>query len=100
LNTKVWASKVTGIPILRISRLQLGSPETKWHLGAGPWPGIVNTIRGKVMASPKFGPWWVLWIRVCSWLVRAPKMLKLRINQLVVWFVQVHVNNWLACHYF
>jgi len=36
-----------------------------------------NTIRGKVVASPKFGSWWVLWIRVCSWLVHAPKVLQL-----------------------
>jgi len=37
------------------------------------WPGIEYTIRGKVVASPKFGPWWIMWVRVCSWLVRAPK---------------------------
>jgi hypothetical protein len=34
LNTKLWAPKVVGIPTLGISRLPLGSPETKWHLGA------------------------------------------------------------------
>jgi hypothetical protein len=53
----------------------------------GPWQGTENTIRGKVVASPKFELWWVLWVRVCSWLVRAPKLLQLRINQLVIWFV-------------
>jgi hypothetical protein len=25
-------------------------------------------------------------------------MLQLRTNQFVVWFVQVHVNNWPTCH--
>jgi len=40
-----------------------------------PWPGTKYTIRGKVMASPKSRLWWVLWICVCSWLIRAPKML-------------------------
>jgi hypothetical protein len=30
------------------------------------WLGIENTIRGKVMASPKSKPWWVLWICVCA----------------------------------
>ncbi len=39
------------------------------------------------MASPKSMLWWILWVRVCSWLVRAPKVFQLRINQLVVWFV-------------
>jgi hypothetical protein len=35
LHTKLWASKVKGVLISKISRLQLGSPRTKWHLGAG-----------------------------------------------------------------
>jgi hypothetical protein len=59
-----------------------------------PWPSTKYTIRGKVVASPKSGPWWILWVHVCSWFVRAPKMFKLCTNQLVVWFVQVRVNNW------
>ncbi len=47
-----------------------------------------------MVVSPKSGPWWILWICVCPWLVRAPKALKLHTNWLVIWFVQVHVNNW------
>jgi hypothetical protein len=35
LHTKLWASKVVGVSILRISRLQLGSLKRKWHLGVG-----------------------------------------------------------------
>ncbi len=58
------------------------------------WPGTEHTIRGKVVASPKSKPWWVLWVRVCTWLVLAPKVLKLCTNQLVVWFMQVRVSNW------
>jgi hypothetical protein len=50
------------------------------------WPSTKYTIRGKVVASHKYGPWWVLWVRVCPCLVCAPKALKLRTNQLVVWF--------------
>jgi hypothetical protein len=72
----------------------LGDFETKWHLGATPCLSTENTIRGKVVGSPKSGPWWTLWICVCLWFVCAPKMLQLCTNQLVVWFVQVHVNNW------
>jgi hypothetical protein len=37
------------------------------------WPGTKYTIRGKVVASPKSGPWWVLWVRVCPWLIHALK---------------------------
>jgi hypothetical protein len=33
-----------------------------WMLA--PWRGTEYTIRGKVVASPKFGPWWVLCVRV------------------------------------
>jgi hypothetical protein len=35
-HEKLWASKVTGVPILGISGLPSGSLRTKWHLGAGP----------------------------------------------------------------
>jgi hypothetical protein len=55
------------------------------------WRGTKYIIRGKVVASPKFGSWWV---QVCPWLVLAPKVFKLCINQLVVWFVQVRMSNW------
>jgi hypothetical protein len=34
LHTKLWASKVVGVLILRISGLLLGSRGTKWHLNA------------------------------------------------------------------
>jgi hypothetical protein len=40
-----------------------------------------------------------LWVHVCPWLVHAPKVLQLCTNQLFVWFVQVRVNNWPACHW-
>jgi hypothetical protein len=36
LHTKLWASKVVRISILRILGLPLGSPMTKWHLSVGP----------------------------------------------------------------
>ncbi len=42
-----------------------------------------------MVVSPKFGPWWVLWGRVCSWLVHALKVFQSRINKLVVWFVWI-----------
>jgi hypothetical protein len=56
--------------------------------------GTEYNIRGKVMASPKSRSWWVLWVRVYPWLILAPKVLHLCINQLVGWFVQVYVSDW------
>jgi hypothetical protein len=58
-----------------------------------PWPGTKYIIRGKMVASPKSEPWWVLWVRVCPWFVLAQKVPKLCINQLVVWFTQVRVSD-------
>jgi hypothetical protein len=36
LHAKLWGPTVARIPTMRISRLPLGSPETKSHLGVGP----------------------------------------------------------------
>ncbi len=58
-----------------------------------PWPCTNNTIRGKVLASLEFELWWVLWVHVYACLVCAPKVLWLCTNQLIIWFVQVHVNK-------
>jgi hypothetical protein len=46
--------------------------------------GVEYTIWGKVVASPEFGPWWVLWIRGHLWFVLTPKVLQLCINHLVL----------------
>jgi hypothetical protein len=67
LHIMLWAFEVAGVPILGV----LGQNDI-WVLA--PWPCIVNTIRGKVVASPKSGLWWVSWVRVCMWFVRAPKV--------------------------
>jgi len=49
-----------------------------------PWLGTKYIIKGKVVASPKSGPWWILWICVCSWFVRAPKCSNYALTNL--WF--------------
>jgi len=61
------------------------------------WPSIKNTIRGKVVASPKSKPWWILRICLCMWFVHAPKVLQLRTNQLFdfcrfVWVIELLVT--------
>jgi hypothetical protein len=80
LHTKLQASKVVKVSILGISGLPLGSlgQNDIWVLTL--WPSTKYTIRGKVVASPKFGLCWVLWVHVCSWLVHAPKVFQLHIN--------------------
>jgi hypothetical protein len=62
------------------------------------WRGTKYIVKGKVVASPKSRSWWVLWVRICPWLVLAPKVLQLCTNQLVVWFC-ADPCEWLhACH--
>jgi hypothetical protein len=48
------------------------------------------------MASPKFGPWWILWIQIWPWFVLAPKVLHFYTHQLVVWFC-ASLCEWLKC---
>jgi hypothetical protein len=99
LHQKLWASKVVKVPILRILKLPTWEFQEKITFGCRPRGQTQNyTTRGKVVVSPKPKSWWVLWIRVCPWLIHAPKVFQLRTNQHVVWFVKVCVNNWLACH--
>jgi hypothetical protein len=64
------------------SNLGVAGQNDIWMLA--PWPRIENTIKGKVVASPKSRPWWVLRVYVCLWVIHAPKVLQLCINRLVV----------------
>jgi hypothetical protein len=63
-----------------------------------PWPRTEYTIRGKVVASPKFGPWWVLWVCVCPWFLHAPKCSNYALTNLLfglcrsVWVIELLVN--------
>jgi hypothetical protein len=50
--------------------------------------------KGEGDGFPKFESWWVLWIQIFPWLVLAPKVLHLYTNQLIVWFVQIRVSDY------
>jgi len=41
-----------------------------------PQRGTKYTIWGKVLVSFESGPWWVMWIQNCPWLVLSPKVLQ------------------------
>jgi hypothetical protein len=87
LHAKLWGPKVTEVPTLGISGLPLGNPGTKCHLDVGLVVSHIIYYKGEVVATPKSGPWWVLWVRVCSWFILAPKVFWLCTNQFVVWRV-------------
>jgi hypothetical protein len=63
-----------------------------------PWPGTKHTIRRKVVASLKSRPWWVLWVRVCPWLVCAPKCSNYALTNLLFglckskWVIELLIN--------
>jgi hypothetical protein len=78
--------KVPGVQIGTVSRFPLGKPEIKSH-SDGVWRNNTeNTIWRKVVASPKFGPWWIKWVRVARGLSQHQKCFRMWTNQLVGWF--------------
>jgi hypothetical protein len=64
----------------------LGVPGQKATWAWAQWSNAENTIWGKVVASPEFGPWWLKWVQGCPWLVPTPKGCRMSSNQLVVGF--------------
>jgi hypothetical protein len=87
LQKKLWASKVMGVPISGISKLQLGSPWTKWHLGVGPMAKHREYYKREGGDFPQV--WAVLnLVSLCLPVARLrTKKFQLCINQLVVWFM-------------
>jgi hypothetical protein len=73
------------------------SPGTKWHLGASPM------ARHKVYYKGEGGGFPQVWamvnlVNLCLHVARScTKVFQLCTNQLVVWFVKVHVSNWVVC---
>jgi hypothetical protein len=90
-QSKVWAGSYE-LPKSRESKpgqfrdSSLGVPRIKAIWMRVPWSNAKNTIWGKVVASPEFGPWWIKWFQGCPWLVPTPKVCKMSSNQLVGWF--------------
>ncbi len=90
---KLWKSQLWEF---RDSHLGVPGQNDIWVLV--PWPSTKYTTRGKVVVSPKFGPWWVLWVYVWSWLIRAPKCFNYTLTNLLfglcrfVWVIKLLVN--------
>jgi hypothetical protein len=75
-SKKLRMPKVPRVQTGTISGLHFGSPRKKCHSNASAvWRKVIeNIIWGKVMASPKSGPWWVKWVQGCPWLVLASRV--------------------------
>jgi len=74
LHNKLWASKVPEVLISRILGLSTQEPRKNDFWMQPLWLIIENTIMKEVVGFLKFGPWWVLWIHACAWLIHAPTM--------------------------
>jgi hypothetical protein len=97
------AHKVMGLqshesPNFKILGFQLRSPWTKWHLGVSPMARHKEYYKGAKWWFPPSLDYGESWESMYALVRLAPKMFQLCTNQLVVWFVQVCVNNWFACH--
>ncbi len=82
---EIWVSKVSGIQLGTVSRLPLVLGKSAIWMWL-PQSNAENTIWGKVVASPKSGPWWVKWVQGRPWLVPTPNGCKMSSNQLGVGF--------------
>jgi len=72
---------------------QVGSLETKWHLGVGLVARHGEYYKGEGGDFPQVQAM-VSLMNLCLPVIRpCTKMLQLRINQLIVSFVQVRVSN-------
>ncbi len=83
---KLWTPKVSGVQTGTVSGLHFGSPRKKSHLDVASVRNYREYYKGKVVASPESGPWWVKWIQVARGLSQHPKGCKMSSNQLVVGF--------------
>jgi hypothetical protein len=99
LHKKLCAFKVAGVPTMGISRLPLGSPETKSHLDVAPVERRKVYYKGEGGGFPQVRAVLSLLCLSCPWLVLAPKMLQLCTNHFVLVLCRsVWVSE--ACHFF
>jgi hypothetical protein len=92
---KVMGPQSRRSPNFGILGLPLGNLRTKSHLDVGLVKRHIVYYRREGGGFPQVRAWWVLWVRICLWLVLAPKVLQLCINHLLlvlckfVWVVDV-----------
>jgi hypothetical protein len=99
MHRKLCASKVARVPVVGISGLPLGSPETKSHLDVTPVERCRVYYKREGGGFPEVQAMVSLVNPSCPWLVLAPKVFQLCTNHLVlvlcrfVWVVE-------ACEFF
>jgi hypothetical protein len=84
LHKKLCALKVAGVPVVAISGLALGSPETKSHLDVAPVERHIVYYKGEGGGFPQVQAMVSLVCLSCPWLVLTPKVLQLCTNHFVL----------------
>ncbi len=87
LHAKLWAPKITGVLVVRISGFPLGNPKTKCHLDVGFVERHRIYYKGEGGGFPQVRAMMNLVSPSCPWLVLTPKVLQLCTNHLVFGFV-------------
>jgi hypothetical protein len=67
LSKELWTRKVPRVQTRTVSRLLFRSSGTKSHLNVGAAERRKEYYMGEGGASPKSGPWWILWVQGCLW---------------------------------
>jgi hypothetical protein len=99
MHRKLCASKVARVPVVGISGLPLGSPETKSHLDVTPVENYRVYSKGEGGDFPQVRAVMSLVCPRCLWHVLTSKMLQLCINHSVLVLCRsVWVSE--ACHFF
>ncbi len=99
LHRKLCALKAPRVPVVGISGLPLGSPETKNHLDVAPMERHRVYYKGEGGGFPQVRAVVSLVGPSCPWLVLTPKVLKLCTNHFVLVLCRfVWVSE--ACHFF
>jgi hypothetical protein len=86
--------KIVRVPTLGISGLSFGSPGTKWHLDVGPMARHIVYYKGEGGGFPQVRVMMSLMSPCLPVACPSTKSAQTTPNQLIIWFVQVCVNNW------
>jgi hypothetical protein len=98
LQTHIWVYQGAWERVREFRGSHLGIPGQNDIWVLVPWLGTKYTIRGKVVASPKSELWWILWVRVCPWFIRALTCSNFALTNLLfglwrfVWMIELLVN--------
>jgi hypothetical protein len=80
-QSEVWARSYSPTKLQKFQPWQFRNSwresRDKKPFGCSPREEVQSILnRGKVVTSPKLGPWWVLWVLNRPWFVLAPKVLQ------------------------